>query len=120
MRALWPGIKSHNPWLNSMVFGERLALAGEEVASGISERAIYLGTDEYVYEILASREGEEVVLTIASKRTLADYFRFLAKRLETAGGFADRADLYHRAALRLLERAWGEPRSCAVEGGEQG
>lgn len=104
MRALWPGIKNHNPWLNSMVFGERLAIAGEEVASRIWERAIYLGADDYIYEILASREGDEVVLTIASKRTLADYFRFLAKRLETAGGFADRADLYRRAALRLLEK----------------
>ena len=115
MRALWLGIKSPNPWLNSMVFGERLALAGEEVASEVWERSIYLGTDECVYEILASREGDEVVLTIASRKTLADYFRFLAKRLEMSGGSADKTDIYHRAALRLLEKVWGEPQSCALD-----
>lgn len=96
------------PWLNSIVFGERLAIDGKELASGVWEHAIYLGADEFVYEVEARRDGDEIVLKLDRKRTVADYFRSIVHRIDAGGGFPDASDYHHRASVRLPELSWGK------------
>lgn len=97
-----------SPWLNSVVFGERLAIDGEELASDVWEHAIYLGADEFIYEIRVRRDGDEIVFVLEHKKKLIDYFRFVVKRVEVAGGSLDSCDYHHRAIRRLAQIYWGK------------
>jgi hypothetical protein len=104
------------PWLNSIVFGERLAIDGKELASGVWEHAVYLGADEFVYEVEARKDGEEIVLKVDRKKTVADYFRSIVRRIEAARGFPDASDYHHCATLRLAELSWGkEPTGSGLD-----
>lgn len=104
------------PWLNSIVFGERLAIDGKELVSGVWEHAVYLGADEFVYEVEARRDGDEVVLKLDRKKTIVDYFRSIVERIEAAEGFPDASDYHHRATLRLAELSWGkEPTGSCLD-----
>jgi hypothetical protein len=97
-----------NPWLNSVVFGELLAVDGDPVAEGLWQRAIYLGPDELIYEMEAERKGDDIVLTLTGKQTLADYLRFIAKEVDAIGGALDPSDCHHCATLRLAELFWAK------------
>lgn len=104
------------PWLNSIVFGERLAIDGKELVSGVWEHAVYLGADEFVYEVEARRDGDEIVLKLDRKKTIVDYFRSIVGRIEAAEGFPDASDYHHRATLRLAELSWGkEPTGSCLD-----
>ena len=97
-----------NPWLSSVVFGELLAVDGEPVAEGLWQRAIYLGPDELIYEMEAQREGDDIVLTLTNKQTLADYLRFIARTIDAIGGGLDPSDCHHCATLKLAELFWAK------------
>jgi hypothetical protein len=97
-----------NPWLNSVVFGELLAVAGEPIAEGLWQRAIYLGPDEVIYEMEAQREGEDIVLTLTRRQSIADYLRFIARKIGAIGGALDPSDCHHSATLKLAELFWAK------------
>ena len=62
--------------------------------------------DELIYEMAAQREGDDIVLTLTSKQTLADYLRFIARKIDAIGGALDPSDCHHCATLKLAELFW--------------
>jgi len=81
--------------------GTLLASEGEQVARGRWERCVYLGTDNFVYELETSKVGADVKSRVAGKRQIGDYLRWV-DGLFNRGELPSEANGIHYRAARLL------------------
>jgi len=81
--------------------GTLLASEGRELARGLWERSVYLGADNFVYELEASKGPGEVNSRVAGKRKVGDYLRWV-DGLFTRGELPAESNGIHFRAAKLL------------------
>ena len=87
--------------LGTITGGTLLASEGEQLARGRWERCVYLGTDNFVYELETRKASGEVKSRVAGKRKIGDYLRWV-DGLFNRGELPSEANGIHYRAARLL------------------
>jgi hypothetical protein len=80
-----------------------LASEGEQLARGRWERSVYLGADNFVYELETSKAGGEVKSRVAGKRKIGDYLRWVDGLFNRGELPAESNGIHYRAAKLLRE-----------------
>jgi hypothetical protein len=94
---------SLNNALQIAIQGTLLGKDGRELDKGIWESCVYLGTDRFVYHIVADKDRGGVRVRIVSKRPTGEYLRWV-DGLFNPGQVPDASNAVHyRAALKLRE-----------------
>jgi hypothetical protein len=83
--------------------GLLLGNEGEELASGLWESAVYLGTDGCVYHLLAGVKKGHPSLRITAKRPVGEYLRWVDALFGQHELPAPANGIHYRAARRLRE-----------------
>jgi len=83
--------------------GTLLASEGREIARGLWERTVYLGTDNFVYELEASKGPGQVNSRVAGKRSIGDYLRWVDGLFSRGELPAESNGIHYRAAKLLRE-----------------
>ena|SRR5215216_4597932 len=83
--------------------GELLADDGQELAKGIWEDCVYLGTDGFVYHISASQTRGGVKKTVAAKRAVGEYLRWVDGLFRPGELPSESSGIHYRAARKLRE-----------------
>jgi hypothetical protein len=83
--------------------GTMLASEGKELAKGLWERSVYLGTDNFVYEMEASKRPGDIKSRVVGKRTIGDYLRWVDGLFRRGELPAESNGIHYRAARLLRE-----------------
>jgi len=83
--------------------GTKLEADGPEVNQGLWEVGIYLGTDSFVYHIVAEASGGVIDYTIISKRQVGEYLRWVDGLFRPGQVPSETAGIHFRAARKLRE-----------------
>lgn len=89
--------------IGAITGGTLLASEGRELARGLWERSVYLGTDRFVYELEASKASAEVKSRVAGKRSVGDYLRWVDGLFSRGELPAESNGIHYRAAKLLRE-----------------
>jgi hypothetical protein len=87
--------------LATITGGTLLASEGDQLARGRWERCVYLGTDNFVYELETSKSPGDVKSRVAGKRKVGDYLRWV-DGLFNRGELPSESNGIHYRAARLL------------------
>ncbi|HJQ26281.1 MAG TPA: hypothetical protein VKA60_20375 [Blastocatellia bacterium] len=85
------------------VEGTKLEADGPEVKQGLWEVGIYLGTDGFVYHIVAEANGSAIDYTIISKRPVGEYLRWVDGLFRPGQVPSEFSGIHFRAAKKLRE-----------------
>lgn len=83
--------------------GTLLASEGKEFGKGLWERTVYLGPDGFVYHIVAMERRGAVNKSIAGKRKIGEYLRWVDGLFRPGGLPGEENGIHYRAARRLRE-----------------
>ena len=100
MSAKQPG--SREP-LQIAIKGTPLGTEGNELKRGLWESAVYLGTDGFVYQVTAQQARGGIKATIASKRPVGDYLRWVDGLFRPGELPSEANGVHYRAARKLRE-----------------
>jgi hypothetical protein len=92
-----------NGELGTITGGTLLASEGEQLAKGRWERCVYLGTDNFVYELETSNARGDVKSRVAGKRTIGDYLRWVDGLFNRGELPSESNGIHYRAAKLLRE-----------------
>lgn len=85
------------------VGGTLLAVDGVELIEGVWETSVYLGTDEFVYHIRTSQARRGLQKTIAGKRAVGEYLRWVDGLFRPGELPSEANGIHYRAARKLRE-----------------
>jgi len=84
--------------------GTLLASEGRETGRGLWERCVYLGADNFVYELETDkRPSGELRSRVAGKRKIGDYLRWVDGLFQRGELPAESNGIHYRAARLLRE-----------------
>ena len=83
--------------------GTVLGVEGEELKKGLWENGVYLGTDGFVYHITASQARGGLQKTIAGKRAIGEYLRWVDGLFRPGELPSEDNGIHYRAARKLRE-----------------
>ncbi len=83
--------------------GPALAFEGQELKKGLWENAVYLGTDGFVYHIVARQARGGIQKTIAGKRAVGEYLRWVDGLFRPGELPGEANGIHYRAARKLRE-----------------
>jgi hypothetical protein len=89
--------------IGTITGGTLLASEGDELVRGRWERCVYLGTDNFVYELETSKTAGEVKSRVAGKRKIGDYLRWVDGLFQRGELPAESNGIHYRAARLLRE-----------------
>jgi len=89
--------------IGTITGGTLLASEGRELARGLWERCVYLGTDQFVYELETSKGPGNVNSRVAGKRRIGDYLRWVDGLFHRGELPAETNGIHYRAAKLLRE-----------------
>lgn len=89
--------------LQVAIGGTPLGTDGSELKSGLWENAVYLGTDGFVYQVTARQARGGIKATIASKRQVGDYLRWVDGLFRPGELPSEANGVHYRAARKLRE-----------------
>ena len=89
--------------IGAITGGTLLASEGRELARGLWERCVYLGTDNLVYELETSERPGGVKPRVAGKRKVGDYLRWVDGLFQRGELPAESNGIHYRAARLLRE-----------------
>jgi hypothetical protein len=85
----------------SALAGTLLASEGRELAKGVWESCVYLGTDGFVYQIEGAQTRGALETRIVAKRRVGDYLRWV-DGLFTPGELPGESSGIHYRSARIL------------------
>ena len=94
--------KANEP-LQIAIGGTPLGIDGSELKRGLWESAVYLGTDGFVYQVTARQARGGIKATIASKRQVGDYLRWVDGLFRPGELPSEANGVHYRAARKLRE-----------------
>jgi hypothetical protein len=80
-----------------------LAFEGQEFTKDLWENAVYLGTDNFVYHITVSQTAGGLRKTIAGKRAVGEYLRWVDGLFRPGALPSEANGIHYRAARKLRE-----------------
>jgi hypothetical protein len=83
--------------------GSVLGFEGQELKKGLWENSVYLGTDGFVYHILASQARGGLQKKIAGKRAVGEYLRWVDGLFNPGELPGEANGIHYRAARKLRE-----------------
>jgi hypothetical protein len=83
--------------------GTPLGTDGSELKRGLWESGVYLGTDGFVYQVTARLARGGIKATIASKRQVGDYLRWVDGLFRPGELPSEVNGVHYRAARKLRE-----------------
>lgn len=83
--------------------GTALGTEGDELKRGLWENGVYLGTDGFVYQVTARQARGGIKTTIASKRQVGDYLRWVDGLFRPGELPSEVNGIHYRAARKLRE-----------------
>ena len=83
--------------------GTALGVDGSELKRGLWENAVYLGTDGFVYHVTARQARGGIKATIAGKRQVGDYLRWVDGLFRPGELPSEANGVHYRAARKLRE-----------------
>ena len=89
--------------IGTITGGTLLASEGRELAKGRWERGVYLGTDDFVYELETTQRPGDLRSKVAGKRRIGDYLRWVDGLFRQGELPAEANGIHYRAARQLRE-----------------
>jgi len=89
--------------IGAITAGTMLASEGNELAKGLWERTVYLGVDNFVYELEASKRPADIKSRVVGKRSIGDYLRWVDGLFRRGELPAESNGIHYRAARLLRE-----------------
>lgn len=83
--------------------GTPIGTEGEELKRGLWENGVYFGTDGFVYHITARQSRGGIKTTIAGKRQVGDYLRWVDGLFRPGELPSEANGIHYRAARKLRE-----------------
>jgi hypothetical protein len=83
--------------------GSVLGFEGQELKQGLWENAVYLGTDGFVYDIVARQARGGIQKRIAGKRAVGEYLRWVDGLFRPGELPGEANGIHYRAARKLRE-----------------
>ena len=83
--------------------GTLLGFEGDELKKGLWESCVYIGTDGFVYHISARQARGGLQKTIAGKRAVGDYLRWVDGLFRPGELPSEANGIHYRAARKLRE-----------------
>lgn len=83
--------------------GSALGFEGEELKKGLWENSVYLGTDGFVYHIIARHVRGGLQKRIAGKRAVGEYLRWVDGLFRPGELPSEANGIHYRAARTLRE-----------------
>jgi hypothetical protein len=83
--------------------GTVLAFEGQELLNGLWENSVYFGADNFVYHITASQGAGGLRKTIAGKRAVGEYLRWVDGLFRPGALPSEANGIHYRAARKLRE-----------------
>jgi len=83
--------------------GSVLGFEGQELKKGLWEVGVYLGTDGFVYHITATQARGGLQKTIAGKRAIGEYLRWVDGLFRPGELPSEANGIHYRAARKLRE-----------------
>jgi hypothetical protein len=80
-----------------------LATEGQEFVKGLWENGVYLGADNFVYQITVSRAPGGLKKTITGKRSVGEYLRWVDGLFRPGALPSEANGIHYRAARKLRE-----------------
>jgi hypothetical protein len=96
------GSQSMGP-IKAALEGMVLQSDGLEIKKGLWEVGVYLGTDEFIYYIVAEVKGGAIRYSIISKRRIGEYLRWVDGLFRPGEVPSESAGIHFRAARKLRE-----------------
>src|SRR5438046_2501028 len=76
---------------------------GPEIKKGLWEVGVYLGTDDFIYYIVAEVKGGAVSYSVISKRRIGEYLRWVDGLFRPGEVPSESSGIHFRAARKLRE-----------------
>ncbi|HEY9230996.1 MAG TPA: hypothetical protein VIS78_02590 [Blastocatellia bacterium] len=89
--------------IKAAIEGTKLEADGDEVRQGLWEVGLYLGTDGFIYHIVAEENGGAINYTVISKRSVGEYLRWVDGLFRPGQVPSESAGIHFRAARKLRE-----------------
>jgi hypothetical protein len=89
--------------IQAAVEGTPLDVGGREVKPGLWEVGIYLGTDSFIYHVVAEARRDGIHHTIISKRPVGEYLRWVDGLFQPGQVPSETSGIHFRAARKLRE-----------------
>lgn len=83
--------------------GVLLGKDGRELKKGVWETSVYLSKNNFIYHLTAESVRDQVKITIAGKRAIGDYLRWVDGLFHPGGIPAEENAIHFRAARKLRE-----------------
>lgn len=83
--------------------GTLLGTDGKALGKGVWEDCVYLGSDNFVYHLIAETAGGDVKVTIAGKRSIGEYLRWVDGLFKPGELPGEANAIHYRAARKLRE-----------------
>lgn len=83
--------------------GTVLAFEGQELLKGLWENSVYFGADNFVYHITVSRGAGGLSKTVAGKRAVGEYLRWVDGLFRPGALPSEANGIHYRAAHKLRE-----------------
>jgi hypothetical protein len=83
--------------------GTALGIEGDELKRGLWENGVYFGTDGFVYHVTARQARGGIKASIASKRQVGDYLRWVDGLFRPGELPSEVNGVHYRAARKLRE-----------------
>jgi hypothetical protein len=97
------GASSNKSALQIATEGTLLGEDGRELKKGIWESCVYLGTDGFVYHIIAHQDKGSVRTRISGKRSVGEYLRWVDGLFNPGQVPGESNAVHYRAARKLRE-----------------
>jgi hypothetical protein len=95
--------KSRSGAIQIAIDGSLLGCEGDELKKGLWESAVYLGKDGFVYHINARQARGGLQKTIAGKRPIGEYLRWVDGLFRPGELPSEANGIHYRAARKLRE-----------------
>ena len=83
--------------------GTLLGTEGAELRKGLWENSVYLGSDNYVYQLTGEQGRGGLKTTIAGKRPVGEYLRWVDGLFRPGEIPSEKNAIHYRAARKLRE-----------------
>lgn len=83
--------------------GTILGFDGRELARGLWENGVYLGTDGFVYQVTVAQRRDGLHKTISGKRAVGEYLRWVDGLFRPGELPGEANGIHYRAARKLRE-----------------